>query len=447
MGKLTFADRHSPRLLWFFQGKELQKGRFLMLEPLTGMTDILIVENERVTAWDLQEALESLGYRITGNTGSGQQAIALAVETRPNLVIMDIRLQENDMDGITAAGKIRRELGIPVIYLTAYADDQTLSQALKTQPFGYLVKPFNPIELRTTIETALQRDRIERQLHASLQWFSPAHHTCEESLEDGAIASPSSPLHQSFLSQVDALERLNHLKDDFLSTVSHELRTPMANIRMATQMLEICLKRLGVMEQHHHDVEKYFAILKQEGLREINLIDDLLNISRLEAGIEELNPILIDLRLWVVHIAEPFIELAQRHCQELTLDVPAPLPLIEADLSCLERLFRELLTNACKYTPPGERIHVSVTLQDRWLDLHVMNTGVEIPAAEIPQVFKKFYRIPKGDRWKHGGTGLGLALAQKLADALSGYLWVTSAHNEVVFTLRLPLPAASSWAV
>ena len=266
-------------------------------------------------------------------------------------------------------------------------------------------------------------------------------HIVRQVTKQCAIAIRQSRLYQAAHSQVEELGRLNQLKDDFLSTVSHELRTPMANLRMATQMLEICLNRLGIMGNEQQNVEKYFKILKDEGQREINLIEDLLNLSRLDAGIEGLNPILVDLKLWVVHSAETFSELARRRNQTLSVNLPETLPLIEADLSCLERLVKELLTNACKYTPAGEYIRISATLQATWLDLHVTNTGVEIPASELSQVFKKFYRIPNSDRWKHGGTGLGLALAQKLADVLGGYLLVTSAQNETTFTLRLPLPA------
>lgn len=858
------------------------------------MTEILIVEDERVTAWHLQESLEALGYHIAGNTTSGQQAIALATEMRPHLVIMDIRLQDNALDGITAGGRIRQELGIPVVYLTAYADGLTLTRALETRPLGYLIKPFNTSELRTTIETALHRYHLEQQLDESRQWFSTtlnslgdgaiatdalgrihyinssaealtgwafadavgrsaeqvvrlidpdtrspipnpfmqaiaqrqcirlpdrcmliardgtekyvgdsvspilcanrdvvgsvlilqdmtervyaeqatrrraereqvlrtlterirqsldlevilsttvqeirdllrvervviyqfnadlsgsviaesldedivpmagivlrdpcltvepcitkyrqphvqaindvyamhlepcylellerfhiranvvvsilangatpwgllaAQHCsaprpwtddeinllqqlsaqisvaiqqsylyqrlqettrvletqlqaqtsqlqvitryeallsrmiekvwqsldeeqiiqaatqelcehldahfckisfysspdaveCDETVVTGeccrnapelegfvlkfsefpglweqvcrgelshfcikiptiaqrafcvlvypmydsnralignvlmlkaadqvfskvdiqvirqvtnqcAIALRQSRLNQAAQSQVEELERLNQLKDDFLSTVSHELRTPMANIRMATQMLEICLNRLGVLEESQGHIQKYFAILKQEGQREINLIDDLLNLSRLEAGVEELNPIPVDLKLWVVHIANAFTERAQSHQQTLFVMLPDTLPLIEADLACLERLVTELLTNACKYTPAKGEIHISATLQSSWLDLHITNTGVEIPSSEIPHIFKKFYRIPKSDRWKHGGTGLGLALAQKLAEVLGGYLLVASGQDETTFTLRLPIP-------
>lgn len=846
------------------------------------MTEILIVENERVTAWDLQEALEHLGYRVSGITGSGTQAMQLVRENQPDLVLMDIRL-DDEIDGIVAASQIRQQYGTPVIYLTAHADEQTLNRALSSQPFGYLIKPFNQVELRTTIETALARYQLEKQLYATQQWLwttlnsigdgaiatdsegriqlinptaaswtgwtsedaigqpvdqvlqllepetrvplpSPfkraiAHHqhihldspcllvakngderyigdvvspilnparellgcvlifqditdriqaqremqmrverehllrtlsdsirrsldlqdvldvtvneirqhlqvervivyqfdddfsgsVIAESLEPGqismlgvsiadpcltlapciekysqcyvqaiedieaaglaacyvellqrynvranlvvsivfdrytpwgllvvqhcsaprpwideevtlltqladqlsvavhqsrlysqlkrmnealgaeirerstrieqisqyetllhhvtervwqsldenqiiqsatrelqnylkiltcyvsfyssddlspdllteasatsldrtliapllrqgelcqfcvqmsngtpdvkkdwrcvlvcpmyeqddnllgdlvlvrpvgesfskrecevvrqvahqcAIAIRQSRLNQAAQEQMHELERLNRLKDDFLSTVSHELRTPIANIRMATQMLEIAMNRLGILDNSQSSIKQYFKILKAEGQREINLIDDLLNLSRLEAGVETLNPILVDLRLWVVHISDSFSEMITGQQQELVIHLPETLPLIYADLSYLERIVSELMINACKYTPQHEQIHISALVHSDRLDLCITNTGVSIPMTERSRIFEKFYRIPNSDRWKHGGTGLGLALARKLARVLGGNLTVESTQSSTSFILSLPL--------
>jgi len=254
-----------------------------------------------------------------------------------------------------------------------------------------------------------------------------------------AIAIRQSHLSQAAQTQMNELERLNHLKDNFLSTVSHELRTPIANIRMATQMLEITMNRLGVLNGAPNGIEQYFRILKAEGQREIHLIDDLLNLSRLEAGIERLNPIPVDLSLWVIHICDSFAETVKSQQQELLLHVPDSVPLVYTDLSCLERIVSELLTNACKYTPHGEQIHVSLRVHPDIVDLCFTNTGVEIPVEERARVFEKFYRIPHSDRWKHGGTGLGLALAQKLAHRLNGDLTVEGANDETSFILTLPL--------
>ncbi|MBD2776631.1 diguanylate cyclase domain-containing protein [Iningainema tapete] len=126
------------------------------------MADILIVEDERVAAWNIQAALERFGYQVVGNVASGEKAVGLAEILKPDLVLMDIRLP-GEIDGIEAAKRIRNQFYIPVVYLTAYADDQTLERAIATDPYGYLIKPFKRIELHTIITTALRRCQLEKQ--------------------------------------------------------------------------------------------------------------------------------------------------------------------------------------------------------------------------------------------------------------------------------------------
>lgn len=132
---------------------------------------VLIVEDENIVAKDLQNRLKLLGYTVVAIASSGQVAIEKATELRPDLVLIDIRL-EGEMDGIAAAEQIRYHLDIPVIYLTAYTDEDTLQRAKITEPFGYLLKPFEEKELRTTIEIALYKHQMERKLRESEQWFA-----------------------------------------------------------------------------------------------------------------------------------------------------------------------------------------------------------------------------------------------------------------------------------
>src|SRR5215469_4726209 len=127
---------------------------------------ILIVEDDRVVARDIQQQLSKIGHTVVGITPRGEDVVPLAIQWQPNLVLMDIRL-EGGTDGIDAAQQLRERCGIPVIYLTAYADDQTLRRAGITEPFGYLLKPFESSQLRTAIEMALYKYAAERKLRES----------------------------------------------------------------------------------------------------------------------------------------------------------------------------------------------------------------------------------------------------------------------------------------
>jgi diguanylate cyclase (GGDEF)-like protein/PAS domain S-box-containing protein len=131
---------------------------------------ILIVEDENIVAKDLQHRLTALGYGITAVVSSGKEALKKVGEGQANLVLMDIRLK-GDIDGVETAEEIRRKFHIPVVFLTAYADNHTLQRAKVTEPFGYILKPFEERELHTCIEVAVYKHQMERKLKESEQWL------------------------------------------------------------------------------------------------------------------------------------------------------------------------------------------------------------------------------------------------------------------------------------
>lgn len=125
--------------------------------------NILVVEDEAIVSKDIQQSLKKLGYNIVGASATGEKAVELANEHKPDLVLMDIMLK-GEMSGIDTAEKIKETLNIPVIYLTAYADENTLSKAKVTEPYGYIIKPFKEIDLHTSIEMALYKHSKEREV-------------------------------------------------------------------------------------------------------------------------------------------------------------------------------------------------------------------------------------------------------------------------------------------
>ncbi|MFE1748489.1 diguanylate cyclase domain-containing protein [Coleofasciculus sp. H7-2] len=145
---------------------------------------ILIVENENIVAWDIQNILEGLGYTVTAIASSGAEAIQQVAATNPDLVLMDIRLQ-GEMDGVEASEEIHTRFNIPVVYLTAHADETTLKRAKTTEPFGYLIKPFQEKELNATIEIALSKYKQQNSLKKEKQWFA----TILESIGDSVIVT------------------------------------------------------------------------------------------------------------------------------------------------------------------------------------------------------------------------------------------------------------------
>lgn len=498
-------------------------------------TTILIVEDEAIVAKDLRNRLQKFGYIVSGIASSGQEAINKSLEICPDLVLMDIRLK-GQTDGIEAAHEIRKHLDIPIIYLTAYADEKTLERAKITEPFGYLLKPFKERELQINIEIALTKHQLEKQLKTNQKWLS----TLLKSISDGVIASDFQELvtfmnpvaenltgwkqdeafgrnasevfkiahgetHEPVESPIkkvleegnvvglpaetilisksgaeipiddsvapikddldhitgavlifrDVTERkqamearqkqieqeqlvaqlaeVNQLKNEFLNLLSHELRSPLSNMKVMIQILQMSIKA--------DENQRYLEMLSVECDREMALINDLLDLQRLEAEVCPLiTPDVLLLEQWIPWIVEPFQIRVQEHQQTLQLNLPSNLPSLFSDCTSLERILAELLHNACKYTPTGGKIILSVDHNSSEIPPETIITirnSVEIPTAELPRLFDKFYRLPNADIWNQGGTGLGLSIVQKLVAQLQGIIQVESSEGWTTFRLIL----------
>jgi PAS domain S-box-containing protein len=150
---------------------------------------LLIVEDEGIVALNIQNRLQGLGYSVVATVSSGEEAIQVAGETRPDLILMDIKLDGN-VDGIEAAAEINRLFHLPVVYLTAYTNDETLNRAKLTEPYGYILKPFEARDLCTTIEVALYKYQMEQQLREREQWLA----TTLKSIGDAVITTDTEGL-------------------------------------------------------------------------------------------------------------------------------------------------------------------------------------------------------------------------------------------------------------
>ncbi len=162
--------------------------------------DILIVEDESLVALDIRSQILKLGYTVGSICSSGEEALRAIAEERPALVLMDIRIS-GDLDGIEISRRAQREYDIPVIFLTASTDASTVERAQQTDCYGYLSKPFHPVTLATSIETALRKHRAHRELRRQHEWLAGIFGI----LPDGVIVTDD---HSRILFMNAAAERL-----------------------------------------------------------------------------------------------------------------------------------------------------------------------------------------------------------------------------------------------
>lgn len=186
---------------------------------------ILVVEDEGIIAEDIQMSLRDLGYDVFAVVSTGEEAVRTAEASRPDLVLMDVVLQ-GEMDGIEAANRIRSSLGVPLIYLTAYADDKMLERAKITEPFGYLIKPFRDRELHSTIEMALFKYELDKQLRESQEWLSVTLNSIGEALiatDRKGFVKFMNPVAQSLTGWREKEAKGRPLKEVFSTTTNPEV--------------------------------------------------------------------------------------------------------------------------------------------------------------------------------------------------------------------------------
>lgn len=242
---------------------------------------------------------------------------------------------------------------------------------------------------------------------------------------------------------------VNQIKEGFLNSISHELRTPLTNMRMAVEMLQRIVRSLKTPPTEPHSsqhqellwqrMERYLQVLHDEWQQEFNLISDLLDFQHTEHSTAPLLLTPVYLQQWLPTVIQRFVAQAAKQQQTLTCDVDPTLPIITSHFPSLERIVSELMSNACKYTPPRHSITITAQARGEFVDLIVSNTGVDIPPHELEQIFQTFYRVARPNPWNYRGTGLGLAVVKRLVTRLGAEIQTQSQGGVTTFTVRLPI--------
>ena len=395
---------------------------------------ILVVEDEVIVAQDIAGRLTKLGYAVTATVSSGEEAIQKAIENPPDLVLMDIVLK-GDMDGVTAAEKIRTNRNVPTVFLTAYADDQTLQRAKLTDPFGYIIKPFQQNDLRVAIEIALHRHEIETKMRESLK----AAEAVRESVEEKS-----------------------HRQNQYISMAAHELRNPLNAILISAELLD--------RTRSSDESQVRTLRLVHSATQKMNqLIDDMLFMGRAEAGQLKCNPLPINLVEFCQDLLAQ-LQLGNEAKHKLTL-IPSDVTSAILDQQLLHGIISNLIVNAIKYSPNGGQVTLELeyrqagegekkaifclspqclfpnsrftNINSPLLILRIRDEGIGIPETEVGKIFEMFYRCKNTGKIK--GNGLGLTIVKKAVELQGGAIACESKMGVgTTFTVALPYVALSS---
>ncbi len=238
------------------------------------------------------------------------------------------------------------------------------------------------------------------------------------------------------LRDVTETVRLDETRNEFISVVSHELRTPMTAIKGFTDLILD-----GDAGPVNDEQRELLAVVQANANRLVDLVNDMLDISRVESGRIQLDPTALDLPAAIstaIAGLRPMIDAKQLNVRE---EMDEPAPPIYADEARLLQILTNLLANACKYTPDGGWITIRTELLDSHVAVSISDTGIGIPPDALPHVFSKFYRVEQPDVRAVAGTGLGLAITRLLVERHGGRITAASRPG-VGTTVRFTLPVA-----
>jgi signal transduction histidine kinase len=384
---------------------------------------ILVVEDERVVAMHLRQQLSLMGYAVPAMATRGAQALQHVMEWRPDLVLMDIHI-EGDMDGIETASRIPPELQIPVIYLTAYSEEQTLERARATKPYGYLLKPFSERELHATIQMVLERRRADitaRQTAECLEQLVVAR-TAEliaANLELERQTAERRKVERT-LHQAQKMEAVGQLTGGIAHDFNNALTVISGNIEAIEQSGEIKTPQL----------QRALAAAARCAARAATLIRRLLAFSRLQP----LDPRSVDLNALVSGMQD-MLERTLGSMVSIDIVLAKGLWPVSADENQLESVLLNLALNARDAMPEGGHLTIetgNVLLDEayvatqtevapgQYVTVAVSDTGTGMSQAIRDKAFEPFFTT------KEFGQGTGLGLSQ-----VYGFIKQSGGHTEI----------------
>ena len=372
---------------------------------------LLIVDDNKVNRLLLSRSVELLGHRIA-LAENGRIALDKLRKEPFDLLLLDIEMPELDGFAVLEQLKVDPKLrDVPVIVTSSIEGLDNIIRCIELGAEDFLPKPVNQVLLKARIGAILEKKRLRERLFDEIQ------------------------------DKNRQLEVASENKSQFVSSISHELRTPLNAIIGLTEMMVTNAARFGT--------EKAMEPLKRvnaAGKHLLGLINQVLDLSKIEAGKLELNPESVRLAPLIDEVIGTAGQLAAQNKNSLVVEAQENLGAITADPMRLRQILLNLLSNACKFTKQGE---VKLTARkvangDNWIELAVCDTGIGMTPEQQAKLFADFTQADSLTARQFGGTGLGLAISRKLARMMGGDVTVASEPGKgSVFTVCLPGSAES----
>ena len=386
---------------------------------------ILIVDDDQDFAESLVDLLVAQGYD-TQVADRSETAIAAVMSSDVAVVMLDIRLGVTS--GVDLMSRLKAERpDLICVLMTAHIDTQTAIKALRHGAYDYCDKGCEPSEIYAVLERCFERRQLQEERRA-------AHQALRRAKEEAESAR-------------SLAEAASQAKSEFLATMSHELRTPLnAVIGFSQIMMTETLGPIG--SPQYRD---YAKDIHDSGVHLLEIINDILDLSKAEAGKLELDEDWVDVRSAVAAACRLIGPRAERAQLSVIQHIPPNLPALWADERKLKQILVNLVSNSVKFTPAGGRVEVSACIDmPSALSILVQDTGIGIPAADLERVLEPFVQVENSLTRSYQGSGLGLPLAAKMTELHGGKLTIASQLGRGTLvrlafpTERIALKAAAS---
>jgi two-component system, sensor histidine kinase and response regulator len=398
---------------------------------------VLLVEDSRTQARRFRDALEREGLRVT-TRHDGAEGLRAALEDPPDAVVSDVLMPE--LDGWELCLALRadaRTAEVPIVLMTSLTEPRDVLRALAAGADGYVGKPFDGAVLVERVRRVVAQRRqmpIEVELHGRTL---PIHASRETILSVLTCAlEDAASRHAELAASRERLEQAKAQQDDMIGVVAHELRTPL-NVLSLRAGLEASAGPGGLAAAGMSGLPPLPELVSRNVRSMSAIIDDLLDVARIESGAIRVSPRVGDLGVLAKEVSSRFAVVSPRH----PIVVHAPPEPLEAvfDAARLEQVLANLLSNAIKYSPGGGHIAVHVSRVDEEACLAVEDEGMGIPEGGAERLFGRYVRAPGSDRVAPG-VGLGLYISRRLVELQRGRIGAERRPDRGSrFWLTLPL--------
>jgi signal transduction histidine kinase len=364
---------------------------------------ILVVDDVEENTYIVSTILKSAGYTsIVAN--SGKQAILLAEQNHPDLMLLDINMPEMNGYEVCKYFKEKPEIAdIPVVFLTVHADAESITKAFDVGAVDYLTKPFKKAEL-------LARVRVHIALRQAL-----------ETLE-----------HQN-----EKLQRLNDEKNEFLGIAAHDLKNPLNSIRGMAQMI---VKRKSV-ELPEEDIDDMSHQIETQSNFMFEIITNLLDVNKIENGKLTLQMMPVEILMSLDNVVNRYQLAASKKNITINFEADADEPSIYADPTLTIQVLDNIVSNAVKYSPHDKQVWVRLKEDkaNKKVRVEVQDEGPGFSEEDKKKLFGKFARLSAKPTGGEHSTGLGLSIVKRLAEAMGANIWCESTLGKgAMFVIEFP---------